>query len=232
MTGTQWRTCRYFTPPNKLKHNQVLKPTSVHSISFLFKAMDRAHRIGQKKVVNVYRLITRGTLEEKIMGYVCWLGICWWHFSSSCTDLSTAPLASRILRVSRVRACFARSFVSSEIADISSGYDTQTRDHFPLYWHISLVCLSSLTVPLSPKTFFTKKTFATAVITMAKTFLTLDFSFAYCTFSGPWTTIQENGSSSLCDVISVFHLRAKQAQTGRDSSLFLQNTWFVYCFWM
>ncbi|KAL3049910.1 hypothetical protein OYC64_012051 [Pagothenia borchgrevinki] len=30
--------------------------------------MDRAHRIGQKRVVNVYRLITRGTLEEKIMG--------------------------------------------------------------------------------------------------------------------------------------------------------------------
>jgi TATA-binding protein-associated factor len=34
------------------------------------QAMDRAHRIGQKRVVNVYRLITRGTLEEKIMGYV------------------------------------------------------------------------------------------------------------------------------------------------------------------
>jgi TATA-binding protein-associated factor len=32
------------------------------------QAMDRAHRIGQKKVVNVYRLITKDTLEDKIMG--------------------------------------------------------------------------------------------------------------------------------------------------------------------
>ena len=32
------------------------------------QAMDRAHKIGQKKVVNVYRVITRCTVEEKIMG--------------------------------------------------------------------------------------------------------------------------------------------------------------------
>jgi SNF2 family DNA or RNA helicase len=30
------------------------------------QAAGRAHRIGQKKVVQVMRLITRGTLEEKI----------------------------------------------------------------------------------------------------------------------------------------------------------------------
>ncbi|GLT87547.1 hypothetical protein SLE2022_056260 [Rubroshorea leprosula] len=31
------------------------------------QAMDRAHRLGQKKVVHVHRLIMRGTLEEKVM---------------------------------------------------------------------------------------------------------------------------------------------------------------------
>lgn len=34
------------------------------------QAMDRAHRLGQKKTVNVYRIVTRGTLEEKILRYV------------------------------------------------------------------------------------------------------------------------------------------------------------------
>jgi TATA-binding protein-associated factor len=29
--------------------------------------MDRAHRLGQKRTVNVYRLLTKGTLEEKVM---------------------------------------------------------------------------------------------------------------------------------------------------------------------
>ena len=29
--------------------------------------MDRAHRIGQKKKVYVYRLITKSTVEEKIL---------------------------------------------------------------------------------------------------------------------------------------------------------------------
>ena len=53
------------------------------SLLCLLQAMDRAHRVGQKKVVNVYHLITRGTLEEKIVRCVCvcvcvcvWEGVC------------------------------------------------------------------------------------------------------------------------------------------------------------
>ena len=32
------------------------------------QAMDRAHKLGKRKVVNAHHLIMRGTLEEKIMG--------------------------------------------------------------------------------------------------------------------------------------------------------------------
>lgn len=34
------------------------------------QAIERAHRLGQKKVVNVFRFIMKDTLEERIMGYV------------------------------------------------------------------------------------------------------------------------------------------------------------------
>ena len=32
------------------------------------QAMDRAHRLGQRRTVNVYRLLTKDSLEDKIMG--------------------------------------------------------------------------------------------------------------------------------------------------------------------
>jgi TATA-binding protein-associated factor len=53
-----------------------LNLTSADTVIFLdhdwnpmkdLQAMDRAHRLGQRRSVSVFRLITRGTLEEKIM---------------------------------------------------------------------------------------------------------------------------------------------------------------------
>ena len=53
-----------------------LNLTSADTVIFLehdwnpqkdLQAMDRAHRLGQKRTVNVYRLLTKGTLEEKVM---------------------------------------------------------------------------------------------------------------------------------------------------------------------
>ncbi|KAJ9524538.1 hypothetical protein QJQ45_024108, partial [Haematococcus lacustris] len=54
-----------------------LNLTSADTVVFLehdwnpmkdLQAMDRAHRLGQTRTVNVYRLLMKGTLEEKIMG--------------------------------------------------------------------------------------------------------------------------------------------------------------------
>ncbi|EFJ48604.1 hypothetical protein VOLCADRAFT_74566 [Volvox carteri f. nagariensis] len=54
-----------------------LNLTSADTVVFLehdwnpmkdMQAMDRAHRLGQRRTVNVYRILTRGTLEERVMG--------------------------------------------------------------------------------------------------------------------------------------------------------------------
>jgi TATA-binding protein-associated factor len=38
------------------------------------QAIDRAHRIGQKNILNVHRLIVKDTFEEKILGYLAIYG--------------------------------------------------------------------------------------------------------------------------------------------------------------
>jgi len=40
---------------------------SANQVLLCMQAMDRAHRLGQTRTVNVYRLLMAGTLEEKVM---------------------------------------------------------------------------------------------------------------------------------------------------------------------
>lgn len=54
------------------------------------QAMDRAHRIGQKKVLMVYRLITKDTLEERLMNYQRFKTL----LSSSVINLENSSIAT------------------------------------------------------------------------------------------------------------------------------------------
>ena len=53
---------------NLTSANVVIMFDSDYNPTVDMQAIDRAHRIGQRRVLNVYRLITKNTLEEKIMG--------------------------------------------------------------------------------------------------------------------------------------------------------------------
>ena len=52
---------------NLMTANHVVLYDSDWNPQVDLQAMDRAHRIGQKKIVYVYRLITKSTVEEKIL---------------------------------------------------------------------------------------------------------------------------------------------------------------------
>lgn len=53
---------------NLTSANTVIMFDSDYNPTVDMQAIDRAHRIGQKRVLTVYRLITKDTLEERIMG--------------------------------------------------------------------------------------------------------------------------------------------------------------------
>ena len=46
----------------------VVKPGNQDVVVYIvLQAMDRAHRLGQTKQVTVYRLVTKGSIEERIL---------------------------------------------------------------------------------------------------------------------------------------------------------------------
>jgi TATA-binding protein-associated factor len=74
------------------------------------QAMDRAHRIGQKRVVNVYRLITKGTLEEKIMGLALFFFL----------SLSSTHTQTFVSSLQRFKLNIANSIVTQQNSGLAS----------------------------------------------------------------------------------------------------------------
>lgn len=84
------------------------------------QAMDRAHRIGQKRVVNVYRLITKNTLEEKIMGLQRFKI----NLANSVVSHNNASLQS--MEPSRVLDLFATAPLSNNSLEKTAGNKTSS----------------------------------------------------------------------------------------------------------
>lgn len=66
--GAEWVS----TPlPSLVAYSSSIYLTAANTSSLpasLPQAMDRAHRLGQRRTVTVYRILTRDTLEERVMG--------------------------------------------------------------------------------------------------------------------------------------------------------------------
>ena len=96
------------------------------------QAMDRAHRIGQKKVVNVYRLVTRGTLEEKILKYAYHLFSLIFSPSTAVTYNHVHANAAGHYSLQRFKIDVASTVVNQQNAGLATMETDQILDLFNL----------------------------------------------------------------------------------------------------
>ncbi|KAM7273877.1 hypothetical protein ACFE04_028541 [Oxalis oulophora] len=81
------------------------------------QAMDRAHRLGQRKVVNVHRLIMRGTLEEKVMSLQRF------KLSVANTVINAENASMKTMNTDQLLDLFASAETSKQVSTSSKGAD-------------------------------------------------------------------------------------------------------------
>ena len=59
---------QYVCEAPSVEFSTILRSFKLDIATFIIHLF-RAHRLGQTRKVHVYRLITKGTIEEKVMGY-------------------------------------------------------------------------------------------------------------------------------------------------------------------
>ncbi|TYH92599.1 hypothetical protein ES332_A13G193200v1 [Gossypium tomentosum] len=82
------------------------------------QAMDRAHRLGQRKVVNVHRLIMRGTLEEKVMS------LQWFKLSVANAVINAENASLKTMNTDQLLDLFASAETSKKGATASKRSDS------------------------------------------------------------------------------------------------------------
>lgn len=104
----------------------LLQNSVAYMILFCVQAMDRAHRLGQTRQVTVYRLVTKGSIEERILQRAKEKSeVCTFLFSFFVDSTSSSRFTDRISFISDSKnGDIRRAFQARSSQTQRSGFST------------------------------------------------------------------------------------------------------------